>query len=65
MRRLTIPLPFGHTAEAAQFTNGVIGAFWPDPPHPYMWRDLDASREDPPDAALYWIDPDPKEPTRA
>lgn len=57
MRRLTIPLPFGHTAEAAQFTNGVIGAFWPDLPHPYMWRDLDA--------ALYWIDPDPKEPTRA
>lgn len=56
-RRLTVAVP-GDEAEACQFTNGVIMACWSDPPRPYVWRDLDALREQWPDAVLTWLDPE-------
>lgn len=55
MRRLTITIP-GDEAEAVQFTNGVIAALWTDPPQPYLWLNLDALREQWPDAEITWID---------
>lgn len=58
-RRLTITVPVA-LAEAVQFSNGFIVAVWSsDPPELYAWRDLDALREQWPDAVLTWIDEEP------
>lgn len=60
MRRFTITTP-DDTAEAVQFSNGLISALWRES-GPYLWISLAGLREDFPDAELTWID-QPKEQT--
>jgi hypothetical protein len=54
-KRLTIAID-EDTAEAVEFTHGMIVAFWAGAQQLYAWANLDALREQWPDATLTWID---------